>query len=292
MATSEGDLITGDWEAEYSGVLVGGDSVYGLTSVTGLLDLPDVRSQDFVLMRRDGLSQGEDWLGGREITMDFEIYGASQSEMGERVAAFNGAFSRQTEEIPLVFQFPGVAGGGKARVYARPRKREVAMEEGYVFGLTEAAVALYCTDPRIYLNTQESATCGLPSSGSGLTFNATFNASFGSGAVGGSMILNNSGNADAPVAFKLTGPATDATIENVTTGQTISISGTISGGTYYVFSSRYRTVLEGGTSDRYSFLATDSEWFDLAPGDNFIQFRADAYDAAASLVATWRSAYV
>jgi len=285
MAVSE------DWQIDYAGLTVGGASDFGLVAVTGMLDLPSVRKSDNVLLRRHGKQAGGDFLGERTITLELDIYGASTAAMQSRVDEFAAAFTTGDEQA-LTFQLPGAAGGGVGRVMARVRKRKVQQGLNLVNGLTRATVQLVATDPRIYTDLQQSAVTGLPVTSGGVTFNATFNATFGTTGTSGSILTPNNGSFSAPVSLKIVGPVTDPSVENLSTGEILSFTGTISAGTYYIVNTADRTVLLNGTASRYSELDAASTWLQLRPGVNDLQFRADAFHADASLTATWRSAFI
>lgn len=283
--------VSNDWELEFAGLSVGGDTSFGVTRVAGLLDMPAVRSSDLSLLRRHGAYAGDDFLSPRTITLDFSIHAASTADMEARMAEFVEAFSVGVEQA-LMFQLPGVAGGVPARVWARTRRRSVNMDLEYKYGVARASVQLVATDPRVYVEQQQSDNVGLLVVSGGATFPMTFDLTFGTVGSGGSMQLVNDGTFDAPVVFQIDGPVTDPSITNDTTGEVLSFTGTIAAGSYYVVDTAARSVMLNGTANRYNTLDASSSWFDLAPGVNDISFDADAYEADALLTATWRSAAV
>lgn len=283
--------VTEDWQLDYSGLTVGGSTDFGLVSVSGMLDLPGVRTADEVLLNRHGLQAGEDFLGQRIITLEMDIFGVNDAAMQSRVDEFASAFTVGVERV-LTFQLPGAAGGGVGRVMARVRKRKVQHGLNFVNGLTRASVQFVASDPRVYVDAEQTDTVGLPVSAGGITFNATFPVTFDAFVDDGSVSITNSGTFDAPLVIKIVGPVTNPSVENVTTGETLSISGTITAGTYYIIDTADRTVLLNGTASRYSELDASSTWLQLQPGSNTLQFRANAFHADASLTATWRSAFI
>lgn len=283
--------VSYDWEIEFAGLSLGAETAFGLTGVTGLLDMPAVRSSDLELLRRHGAYAGDDFLAARTIQLDFSIYADSVEEMQSRMDEFLQAFVVGVE-APLVFQLPGVAGGVPARVWARTKRRSVMMDLEYKYGVAKASVQMVATDPRIYTDQQQSDNTGLLVVSGGATFPLTFPLSFGTVGSGGSMLLNNTGTFAAPVLFKIDGPVTDPVITNDTTGDVISFTGTIASGSYYLVDTAARSVLLNGTASRYNTLDASAVWFDLAPGINSISFDAASYEADALLSATWRSASV
>lgn len=285
--------ITGDWQVEFDGLSVGGDTDFGLVEVSGMLDMPGVRTSDKVLLRQHGEHPGDDFLGRRIITLDMDIYAINAADMQTRVDEFLLAFKPGAEQA-MTFQLPGAAGGDAGRVNARVRNRSVAHGLDIVRGLTRASVQLVATDPRIYADLAQSDTTGLPVATGGfdlpiVTFPWT---ATGSGGAPGTVAATNNGTFEAGVSLKLTGPVTDPAVTNQTNGESMSFTGTIGAGTYYIVNTTDRTVLLNGTASRYSELDASSTWLQLQPGANELKFTADAFHADASMLATWRSAFI
>lgn len=290
---AEGDLITADWSLEYRGLLMAGEGEIAIARIEGLVDLPPVRSGDQPLLRRHGSHPGDDFADVRTITVTVEFYAYSAARLAELVAAFQTATAPGSNEDPLVFQIPGVAGGGKARVWCRPRRRvlPVDFEDGWYHRIPTGVVEFVATDPALLDNTEQSASTTLPSAGGGLTFPAVFPLLFGAVSTGGAITAHNAGSFDADATFRIDGPCDNPRIESLTAGRTLAYNGTIAAGEYLLLDTKSRTVLLNGTASRYSQLDTSSRWFTLAPGDNQITFRATT-PSAATMNMVWRSCWL
>lgn len=286
-----GDLITADWEMEYGGLLIGGDTSYSVAQVTGLLDIPDIQSSDRQRLRRHGLIPGDDFLAGRTVTLTLEVYGADESAFNTAVEDLQAAFLPCTDEAPLHFQIPGVAGGSKRLLNCRPRRLDLPINLDFFYRLPVATVQLVATDPLIYSATQSQEVSELPSGGGGLEFDVEFDAVFGAVSEGGTINAVNAGTFDTAPTFRIDGPVTNPRIENVTSGETLSFTGTVPDGDYLLIDTEERTVLLNGTASRYSWIDADAVWWSLAPGTNEVTFRAST-TTAATLTMTWRSAWV
>lgn len=284
-----GDLITQDYEVEYQGLLMGGSTAYGIIGIDGLLDLPDVDSGDRQRLRRHGLHAGDDFMGGRSVTVELDIF--DTSTLSATLDALTEATAPGSDEAFLVFQLPGVAGGSKAGIWARPRKRKLPIGEEFYYGIPEAAVEFFATDPRIYSAVSNSEVVGLPSGGPGASFNFTFNLSFGGVSESGTIYLTNDGTFSTPWTARIDGPVTNPSIENVLTGDTLSFNIVVASGDYLLLNSDDRSVLLNGTASRYSSLDAGSSWWELEPGSNEVKFRAST-TTAATLTLTWRDAWV
>lgn len=277
---------------EYAGVLLGGDTDISIAQVDGLLDLPDITSGDQVRLRRHGLHPGDDFLSSRAVTVTAELYGDDAAAFQTAVDSFLTMSKPGDDELPLHFQIPGVAGGVKSLIYARPRRRQVPIGREFYYRNPTATVQFVATDPRIYSADVSSFIVPVATTSAGVAFDMTANIVFGTGGESGAVTANNAGNFETEPVFRIDGPCVNPRIENVTTGETFAIDITLTEAEYLVVNVEERTVLLGGTASRYSFLTSSSQWVTLAPGDNSIAFRATSSGAGATLTATWRSARV
>ena len=286
-----GDLITADWELEYNGLLVGADTDYPVAQISGLLDLPDIKSGDQDRLRRNGLHAGDDFLGGRSVSVTFEVYADTDSEFETAMENLLNATAPGGPEVGLAFQLPGVADGNKAVVFARPRKRSVQMDTSYLYRIPTVLLEFFAVDPRIYSATLSSSSISVAVTSGGLEFDATPDLTFGTTGEGGTFNAKNNGSFPAGALFRVEGPCSNPRIENLTLDRTIELDITLATGEYLLIDTERRTVLLDGTASRYSALTADSEWFDLAAGDNSIKFRASTASGA-TMTTTWRSAWV
>lgn len=280
-----------DWTFTYNGLTVGGDgSPYQISKLTGLHDSPEVRTADQTRARAHGLFAGTDLLGGRSLMAEIEVVAPHPDE------TVWSDFSRalvpgQSDELPLVFQVPGVAGGIAIEIGARVRRLSLPVDRSYFFGHGSAAVEFWATDPRIYSQASTTYTVTQAAvSGTGLTFPITFPLSFGGAVSGGQFVASNAGEFEAPWTATISGPITNPTLENVTTGQTIAFTGTVASGETLVISSLDRSVMLNGTASRYSWLVVGSSWWQLAPGNNTVRLAGTSGSGSVSF--TCRSAWV
>lgn len=287
-----GDLVINTWEVEYRGLKIGGDSPYMFVRIEGLADLPEVRSADRPLLRRHGLHPATDFMGGREVTITFDIKANSEAEFNTLLTDLQRAFrvTSQPEE-PMVLMIPGIASGNKARIYARTRYRSIPIGLEWLYKNPLATIRMACTDPRVYSDAEQSGNTGLATTSGGLEFPAVFPLTFGAPTSGNSIIADNVGTTEAPWVARIDGPVINPSIENVTTGTTLSIDISLDTGDFLILDSTYRTIMLNGTASRYNLLSTDSVWADLEPGTNEIKFRATSYSAG-TLTLYWRNAWV
>ena len=114
-----GDLVTKDWEMEYNGLQIGGDTNFAIAQIDGLMDLPDLATGDLARGLRHGVSAGNDWMRGRSIRLTIEVYGDDAATLSTRMHELTSAFAPAIGEQALVFQIPGIAQGNKVQMNAR-----------------------------------------------------------------------------------------------------------------------------------------------------------------------------
>lgn len=237
----------------------------------------------------DGAIAGADYLPGQTIRALLGIADGPGVPLGPLVDALVGSFrpSRSTED-PLVFWRPGDAA---PRVwFVRPR-RIVVPPATYWTGAgldPEVPVEWFAPDPRRYSTAVRSVTL-TPDAGAlpGRSYDLTFDRSYGGGAVGLRTAVN-AGSVPTFPRITLYGGLVDPFVENVSTGETITLTGTITAGTVIVIDPQEHTITEAGVS-RYSLLDGPPDWFDLEPGPNDVRLGA-ASSTGGYAVVEWRDA--
>ena len=278
-----------DWQMSYNGLTFGASTVYGIRSVSGLHDLPEVRSSDRDRARSHGQFSGSDYLSGRDIEVEITV--SSKHPSNTTWQALSQAFvAGQVTDYPLTIQIPGLAVGAEVTVSARVRRLALPVDMEYYIGVGRAVVQFHCVDPRLYASSVSTVSMTQATSSGGLTFPATFNLSFGGAISGGSAVCTNSGEFSTPWVATISGPITDPRIENVTTGQIIYFTGSLGAGETLVVGSLDRTALLNGEASRYSWIKQGTQWFDLAPGNNTI--RLAGASGSGSMTVQYRSAWI
>ncbi|MGE0344171.1 MAG: hypothetical protein AB7O86_14025 [Porticoccaceae bacterium] len=282
--------ITADKQVEFDGLLLA--DRYEIRQIVGLAGMPPVRTSDLTIAGRHGERGGFDYLAGRTVTLDIDVYAWSSAEFADAVAELREVFQpRESGAGVLAFQLPGIAGGQTARLNCRPRRMALPLEPTYWADFATCSVELFAPDPVLYSDTAYEQTTTLPSAGGGLEFDVEFDAVFGAVSTGGTIFADNQGTWPADVVIRIDGPAVNPRVENLTTGQTIALSYNLGSGEYLLIDTQQRTVLLNGTASRYSALTDASTWWRLAPGVNDVTFRATT-STAATMTLSWRSAWL
>ena len=286
----EGGRLMATAQITYKGVTFG---VVGagaeVVEIEGVWDTPDLRTSDMDRSRAHGQWAGVDLLGGRAVTATVQVVVPHPNEA--TWSALQSALRVTGAESPLTIELSGFAGGNPVQANARVRRANIPVDaDRYQFGAPQATVEWWATDPRFYATTETTETVTVSSpSGLGLTFDATFDLTFGGPIPTGVLNVTNDGNFEAPWVVEFAGPIADPRIESVTEGKTLYLGGVVNEGQTLRIDSLNRSITIDGAS-RYSWLLPGSQWFDIAPGANQLRLAANAGSGSATL--TFRSAWI
>ena len=296
------------WQVSYNGITMGPGSSYQLTNMTGLGDMPDIRSGDVNRPRDHGEFAGLNLLKGRTVELDLWLSAGSSNVQTLLETLATAIYPSVSTEIPLWVQLPNLP---TLAAMSRLIKRTVAFDVNYSAAqIATPMLQFHSTDPRLYsAPSTQSITLGTPPGG--LTFNVTFNAGFGGGTVASSAVCTNSGNFDTRPLLYIYGPCTIPTVTNSTAGWSVTIQNPSSGG-YTVQAGDYMTIdldthavlyyTAGSTVGalRRSWIVSGSTWpntltgvWGLNAGNNTITFTSqDSSTVAGYLTVQWSSAYL
>ncbi|WP_410576635.1 phage distal tail protein [Amycolatopsis sp. lyj-108] len=295
------ETVTDEWMAEYRGLIIGApDSPLSLVAVDGLLDVPGMRTSDRAALSRHGDVSGSDYLGSRTVTLTIEAYGRDGAELADALNAVTAAFTPAAPDAPLVFRFPGIAGGGVRFVSARVRKRGIPVNVEYSNGLAMVTVEMYCASPLIVspvLLRDSAPLADANALGGGIKPPFRFPIKFGPPRSLGIVRVLNEGNFTTYPKFIIRGPVTNPQIINLATGQMLSFNYTLLRGEWLDIDTYTHEVLLNGTAPRFLTSGTANTWLTCSPGLTEFVFRGFRIDPGsggegASLECQWTSAWV
>lgn len=281
-----------DYQVQIDAITMGPGTSYVIHSIDGF-GLPDVRATDTPRPRDHGEFYGLDYLPGRTITLQITILGTSPSDTVAKLDALMDVWSPDTfptdtaSFLPLRFQFPGQS----PRLF-RGRPRRAQADTSRIVGNRVPVTLEYKTaDPRQYAEVTTSQSIGLFVASGGRTYPRVYPLSFGGGA-SALLTLTNSGNFPSRPTAHIDGPVTNPKIENIDLGKFLKFSISLASTDYLDIDFDARTVVLNGTASRYGTITSDSQWWDLPPGNSTIRFSADSYDPAALLTLVTTSAWL
>lgn len=233
-----------DWTLTFNGLTIGPGTPYDLVAADGFLTLPDVASQDLPAIQQDGEVPGVDFLNGRTMTLTVAVAGPTwQVDAGALADAFVSTHS----ELPLVFNFPGVAGEADATIMCRVRQRSIPLDHTYAVGMAQAVIQLRATSPLFLTAPVVGSTRQVGFSGTSLLgFPVTLPLTFGDGlSPGGTVFVPNNGNRASRPVFTFYGDVggiSNPRVQDVNTGDFFALSTLVPYGQTLTIDTAARTV--------------------------------------------------
>lgn len=222
---------------------------------------------------------GDAWHPGRVVEAKLTLVGASFVAVSRSLRDIAAAIPLQTPNQLMVDDH-----GEVLTAKVRQGGEFKSSQQGHH---AVASVVLFAPDPRRYSVAATVASTALPSTTGGLT--APFTAPFPISAtsVSGVLQVTNSGNADSPPVFTITGPCTPFQLTHRTSGAVLSYPETVPAGRSVVIDMAARTALLDGAPRFVS-----GSWFAYSPGVNEVAFTASGYDPASLLTSTHYDAWL
>jgi len=270
-----GDLITADYQYEYSGLLMGAGTSYIVERVDGLYSLPDIRSRDSERQDEHGLYSGVDLLSGRRIVIRLALAEPDAPSLESLLANAGRAFRPGTVEELFVFQRP--AQGGKRFVKAKTKRKnfDAEIDWHYSRGAGRGFVELQASDPRIYSLSLKSTQVTLASGAS----------------AAGDLLVENDGDFDTFGTITIIGPTVDPRIQNTADGsKEIKLNITLTTEEMVIDLQRKTVTVDG--VDRYDVVRNDSQWWRILPGTNIIKYNRTGTTGDSLMVIQHRDTWI
>lgn len=273
-------------QIQWGPLMFGPGTQYAVTTVSGLDDLPDIRTEDVERPGQHGDYTGPDYTGARTIQLGLGLRGEDPDDLRALSIALRSATQPQDQPAPLQFLDQGVL------VYGKVRKRSIPYDAEYLWRLGDAALEIYCADPYLYGLDEQSASTTAYSPAAGRTYPLTHPRTYGSAGTSGRVTAVNSGASPAFPVLRIDGPVANPAIEQVGTGANLTLDASLQVGEFLIIDTRSRAVLLMGTSPRRSWVRGGSSWPLLQPGSNELAYRGSALPGAPGqsslLTVTWR----
>lgn len=283
-------VVTNPYSFSFNGQTFGGTgSPYQILSVDGLEGLPSIRNQDDNRGYNDGMFTGQDFLSGRNLSVIFQSFASSGASAQTNFNTIQQALLPQTTgTTPLYFKLPPAS--GDQFINARVRGLRTTVDPNYTYGMITSQVDFFCPDPRYYDNNLQTASM-VVSNPPGREYNRTYNLVYGFGTYATTTSVTNNGWTTTYPTITITGPITNVTVGNVTTGNYLNLSGTITNTDTLVIDLYNKLITLNGASARN--LLSSGTWFGAPPGTS--QYYLTGSTTVPGLTAatvTWYNAYI
>ena len=260
-------------------------------------DIYDVKGLDsapFRITQRDheggeGGYMDAEFEKGRDIVLSGTVIGDA-STFETYLDDLKGNWAPSRDLVPLYFRAPGVS---ERLLFVKPLGVRYSWDGNRRNGTIEVQFGAYAEDPRIYTNSLITTSVNLGATVfTGFNFSFDFNFDFGGiSSTTDQLVLDIEGNRPTPPVFIIHGPVTDPRILNDTYSKEMVFSPIVLSSTdTLVVDVKNRTVKLNGVTNRRNTLQAPT-WFDLAPGQNTLRFRAGSSDPAAFLEVQYRPAW-
>ena len=247
-------------------------------------DSPEVRTQLSAREADHGSWMGPVWFGERPITLAGTIVAPDAPSLDGAVEQLLAADALGDTTLTVYETIP------KQAVVRRSGKPIIKRETDSV-----ATFSLMVTapDPRRYATTLQQTSTALPSVSGGLVLPAAPPWVLSASSVQGAIGAANAGTMPTRPTFVITGPVSQpqvATTYPDGSVKALAYSLNLVTGDVLVIDTDAHTVMLGGASRR-RYISGD--WPEIPANTSVLfQFRAATYNAAASLTAAWRSAWI
>jgi Phage tail protein len=282
--------LASPWQMSIRGLLMGRETPYRFASAPTGMGLPAIRTADTPFLAIDGSFAAGDTHDVRNVGASLFISGNSPAEAEMLAELLVGAWQASTVDLDF---FIRVAGSRTSLLRGRPRRCEVDYTE-LKYGQARAAVLFTAMDPRKY--NAEPTSVFLPL-GTGVLTGATFDATFdllfqpaGTPPPGVASVTNTGTATTFPTVTIIDAIATPS-LQNLTTGKTLTLNLTMVAGDVLVVDMAKRSVRLNGASV-LGAVATGSEFWSLAAGLNYVALRAPITTSGATGTMTYRSASI
>jgi hypothetical protein len=286
-------LALNNYQFSFNGFNFGGaGSVYQILDVDGLESLPELRVQDDNRGFNDGMFTGRDFYSGRTLVFMLNVFAGNGRNAQQNLALLQAALNpvQQLTSSNGLLQWQLAATDSMQRITARVRSRKIVIDPEYTFGFIRAQIIFFAPDPKYYDDTATTITLNPLTSAGGRTYSKTFNYSYGA-SIPNLFTVTNNGWATTNPTITVTGPVTNPTITNVSTGQYLTVNDTLTNLDSLVFDLENKNITLNGSSAR-NLLAVGSQWFGAPSGTTQFSFTGVSGSSGTTATIVYRNAYV
>jgi hypothetical protein len=263
----------------------------GLKKATGLVGITGVRSTVRPRPQGHGSINPSRWTDGKLIALEGETF--SNVSVADALAEFriiSAAMVQSLEGGAVMKWTEGSSGLALQATVKLAGDCEPVLQEAAA--MVAWAAQFQAEDARAFAQAQQlvSSTPFGASSG-GLVFPDPWPWLF-TGAAGGASTCVNAGNDATPAIFRIYGGCVAPRVQLGSTGQAITLTGTVAAGDFLEVDVSRRSVLLNGLYNRRNFIdSANTSWFELPKGTSSVRLLSASFDASARLDVIFRSAY-
>lgn len=257
-------------------IVYGGPVWLSLESVKGL-GTPGPRNETFDRPRAHGLVNRTQFYPGRVIELSGRVLAANGATDDDVVRAIDDIKAAVAllgdNDIKVLFRRRGLAVDEfvMARVSSPFEVDYVPRDHLKIFW----GLQLLAADPRMFSDVLKTGTLSPTGALFGVTFPLVFPLVFGEAATG--LMVKNDGNFPTPPILTVRGPATNPIVDNVTTGKSIALTGTIAGSDSVVINVTSRVVSLNGVERADLLNVAGTTWWEIERGIQQLRLRGTGF---------------
>ena len=283
--------LTNPYSFSFGGQVFGGSgSPYQILSVDGLEGLPTIRNQDDNRGYSDGMFTGQDFLGGRTISIIINTLPSGSTNAQTNFNTLQNYLLPQTSGTTPLYFFLSGAGAVEQFINARIRGNRTTIDPDYTYGFIKSQYEFFCPDPRYYDSTQQSASLSV-SGFLGRVYNRIYPLLYNSSSASTLTTINNAGRTTTYPTITFNGPITNPVVGNVTQGNYIYFGQTFAQSDTVVIDLLNKIVTLNGAPAR-NLIVGGSNWFSAPVGNSSFYFNGSGTTGATAATATWYNAYI
>jgi hypothetical protein len=228
---------------------------------------------------QDGETYIDTILSPKELIVEFTIIGSTRQQVFDRRRTVINQFNPKLGPGTLKWTQDD---GSEYHIDCVPRSPQFADGQGQSDTHQVVIVSFVAFTPFWYDPSQIQQIMVGFSGG----FSLPFSFPFTMGTVGSQVDINNLGNIETPVLIYFYGEVVNPVMQNLTTGEDITITKTIDDGDVLIintaFGEKSVMILSGGEyTNAFEFVDPDSVFWKLAPGDNTLKYTVSSEGANA-----------
>lgn len=256
---------------------------------------PEIRDVSDDIPQMHGANDRTAYFGSRAITIEFRIYAPWSSSQTNRRSILDTLQGLSNPALrPYLYE--SIDEQDERRIMVRPD----SLSSPYVFPHTSEVQMQWIAPQSIWESgTIETLEIGPGSGGSlttGRSYNLTFPRTYASRAPSGGQAAYNNGNIETYPAFVVTGPCTNATINNLTTGYSMVFTAlNLLAGESVIIDNKARSITMGNQTNVSKYDKVDwtqSRWLTLVPGLNQLSFNPTGYTDTTKLKVAYRHNWI
>ncbi|MFI9149468.1 phage distal tail protein [Streptomyces sp. NPDC053367] len=293
--------INQPWQVDFAGVLLGPDTVYPISEITGL-GTPEVRAQDVDLPNDDGSFPGVDYYNSRTVTVEAGIRtpGDPDAAVAALAALDEAAASPGVRKTAGALQTLRLLWPGRdtsKRLYGRVRRIEAVTMAQAVFGWIPVTLEFTATDPRWHGEPEQQITIPLARDSADEGFTVPVTAPITTGVADPTERpgwVDNAGDLPAWPSLRITGPVVNPHIWITETRRVLDLSLSLGENETVQIDTRpgTRWVLRNGGNTASALSSTSRlDLFQIPPGTSEVRWTGADYTNSTRLQVSWRDAY-